>query len=209
MSVSPSIYTVYITVNLLNQKFYVGVHRVTGQKYLGSGSLLKMDIKKYGPKNFQKYVLYEYDNAYEAYEKEADIVNTDFVERCDTYNLKTGGSKYFRHSVTTKLKISKNTFITEDQKKILSKVHKGKFVSKETRLKMSKSKMGVKFPESRKLSVSRRQCISIIVDGVEYISSKAAAEILEISRSSVCRRLKSKNFPNYVYKAVDNGRFSV
>lgn len=48
-------YYVYLTTNLVNNKKYIGQHygEVT-DSYIGSGSILKKAIEKYGKNNFKK-----------------------------------------------------------------------------------------------------------------------------------------------------------
>lgn len=48
---------VYQTTNLINGKKYIGKDIKNNPKYLGSGSLLKKDIKIYGKENFKKEIL--------------------------------------------------------------------------------------------------------------------------------------------------------
>lgn len=49
---------IYRTVNLANDKFYVGKHNTSSDDgYLGSGLLLNRAIKKYGIGNFQREIL--------------------------------------------------------------------------------------------------------------------------------------------------------
>ena len=54
-------YIVYLTTNLVNNKTYVGKHRVVGDlfddEYIGSGSIMLSAIKKYGKNNFKKDIL--------------------------------------------------------------------------------------------------------------------------------------------------------
>jgi len=49
-------FTVYKTTNLINGKIYVGLHVTDNLEddYLGSGSQLKLAVKKYGKEKFQK-----------------------------------------------------------------------------------------------------------------------------------------------------------
>ena len=92
-------YVVYKIINNLNGKFYVGVHKTKKlqDSYFGSGIAIKNAIKKYGKQNFIKEILFIYDNEEEAYEKEKEIVNEDFVKRKDTYNKTLGGVGGFYH----------------------------------------------------------------------------------------------------------------
>lgn len=84
---------VYKTTNKLNGKIYVGYHKCDdlNDEYIGSGSLLKRAIEKYGSDNFIREIVATFDNSVDAFALEAEIVNSDFVARDDTYNLKVGG----------------------------------------------------------------------------------------------------------------------
>jgi group I intron endonuclease len=84
---------VYITTNMKNCKMYIGVHRCVDldDEYLGSGVNIKKAIVKYGKENFIRHVLFVYDNAEDAYKKEADIVGDFVVEGDEYYNLAHGG----------------------------------------------------------------------------------------------------------------------
>jgi group I intron endonuclease len=85
---------VYQTTNLTNGKIYVGVcraDRTRADGYLGSGTLIRAAVEKYGPANFERTTLIECETADEAYLIEAAIVDEKWCDREDTYNLKTGG----------------------------------------------------------------------------------------------------------------------
>lgn len=113
------IYTVYKTTNLINNKIYIGVHKTTNptDSYLGSGNVIKLAISKYGKNNFNKEILFEYNDKDDAYMKEKQIVNAEFISRIDTYNQCIGGCggqtmignthwNYKKHhSIETRLKI--------------------------------------------------------------------------------------------------------
>ena len=86
-------YTVYRTVNNVNNKIYVGKHQTKklDDDYLGSGKVLGDAILKYGKQNFSKDILYIFDTEAEMNAKEAELVNEEFCARSDTYNICFGG----------------------------------------------------------------------------------------------------------------------
>lgn len=86
-------YNIYKTTNLVNRKFYWGVHDSIDENngYLGSGTVLRKAIKKYGKENFRRVTKLLYDTAKEAYEDEAFIVDAKMVARRDCYNEHVGG----------------------------------------------------------------------------------------------------------------------
>lgn len=88
------IYTVYKTTNLINNKIYIGVHETINpnDSYIGSGLQIKRAVKKHGKTNFSKEILFECDNSKEAYLIEFLLVDKEFINRNDTYNIAIGGN---------------------------------------------------------------------------------------------------------------------
>lgn len=66
---------IYLTRNLINNKMYIGKDSKSDPKYLGSGTILKRAIKKYGKENFQKIIL------------EDNIVNLDILNEREIYYI--------------------------------------------------------------------------------------------------------------------------
>lgn len=88
-------YTIYVTINKINGRFYIGKHKTDNpfDSYLGSGNLLKRAIDKYGKDNFFKLIS-EYcpDESYMD-KREKEIVNEDFLKEWKDviYNVCEGG----------------------------------------------------------------------------------------------------------------------
>jgi hypothetical protein len=105
-------YTVYKITNKINNKIYVGFHRIEDENilcekttsgsifadgYLGSGKLIKKAIEKYGPENFYQELLGVFDSKEEAEKFEASIVNKEFTLENSNYNIALGGNVRIFH----------------------------------------------------------------------------------------------------------------
>lgn len=101
-------YIVYLTMNMVNGKFYIGVHKTETpwvfDGYLGCGAKIKEPssynkgktplhaaILKYGISNFKRITLKVFDSLDEALQFEADIVNKEFIKQPSNYNATVGG----------------------------------------------------------------------------------------------------------------------
>ena len=83
----------YMIVNNLNQHYYIGVHTSDSiyDKYMGSGSRLKMAFDKYQVYNFTKYIVRFFKNIQEMQKYEEAVVDEDKVNDSECYNLIPGG----------------------------------------------------------------------------------------------------------------------
>lgn len=86
-------YIIYKTINIVNKKFYIGKHSTNNlnDSYLGSGLLLNKAIKKYGREQFERKILYIFDNYIDMTNKEKAIVNPKLLKNPRCYNLRVGG----------------------------------------------------------------------------------------------------------------------
>lgn len=106
------IHLIYEIRNKKNSKIYVGAHSTNDENdsYMGSGIAIRNAIKKYGIENFEKKILYRFDDVDSMYEKEKEIVTIDFINRSDVYNMGVGGKgnplRGIGHSDETKRRLS-------------------------------------------------------------------------------------------------------
>lgn len=81
-----------MTINLINNKKYIGRDFYNDPTYLGSGKTLKKAIKKYGKDNFKKIILEKCNTHDQLNEKEKYYIDLyDAIDSDDFYNLVEGG----------------------------------------------------------------------------------------------------------------------
>lgn len=90
---------VYRTINTENGKFYLGVHSTSVLKdgYIGSGTVLKKAVSKYGREAFYREVLGYFRTREEANNFELLKITEPLRTSDSTYNLKPGGSGGFHY----------------------------------------------------------------------------------------------------------------
>lgn len=88
---------VYITINLVNSKKYIGQRLYDSKNewksYLGSGTLLKRAIAKYGKDNFIKIIIENCNNQAHLNDREKYWINYfNATNSADYYNIALGGT---------------------------------------------------------------------------------------------------------------------
>ena len=124
-------YIIYKTKNKINDRFYIGYHKTTNldDDYLGSGIAIKEAIQKYGRSNFEREILYVFPTREEAIIKEMEIVNEEFINDPQTYNIKIGGDGGWEY-VNEKLNLLpeyKNRFKENTRNGIIKSISEGKY----------------------------------------------------------------------------------
>ena len=128
---------VYKTTNLINNKYYIGQHQTynLNDTYLGSGKILTRAINKYGSENFNREILFNFDDFDEMNEKEKELVTLKEVKDPMCYNLMPGGQCNNSGMLSVKDKNGNNLKCTKDDPRYLSGevVHctKGKVTAKD------------------------------------------------------------------------------
>jgi group I intron endonuclease len=136
-------YFIYQITNLKNNRFYIGQHRYDGEfldsNYYGSGTAIKLAVKKHGIQNFKREVLVECTSEAALNFMESVYVGPEVVNDRKCYNLKTGGSAW-AHS--------------EETKKKIGTAHKGMTRSEESKAKIGAAKKGMKHSVITKAKMS-------------------------------------------------------
>jgi len=217
-------YTVYRVTNIINNKFYIGVHKTLNidDSYLGSGKIIKSAVKMYGVKNFKKDILFIFDNKEAMYNKEKEIVTPEVLMNPLCYNLLCGGRDTFKNNEYNLEKAVKarhkqkyiyindgvNTrcILPEDE---LNFINAGWVRGN---LTLSKNKKGSKVSTKHKESISKKMKGSYFINknGI----NKRVFSLVELEKnindgwSRGIDKLTSKNRKTGNHKGIKNGSFN-
>lgn len=216
-------YTVYMHISPDGKK-YIGITGSSpkrrwdcGRGYLNNEYFTR-SIKKHGWENFQHIILFEGLSETDAKKKEIELIKEHKTnDRKFGFNISSGGES---HS---------GTKISDKHKKIISEANKGKIVSIETRIKLSKSskkyfsdpeirknhgkyeigpknhRYGIKLTDEEKIARGAKPVLQFTKNGEfmqKYISLHDASEKTNIARSmiSCCCSGKYKQAGGYIWR---------
>ena len=192
---------VYMIVNLVNWKTYVGITTNPSLRWWkhrnGLGSrLVKAAIAKYGSENLRFAVIY----------KSADRACVEWMERQAIGELKTeaphgynrnpggGGSpvgvKQSAAIVAKRAAANRGKKRTHDFGQRMSAINSGRQRTAEVRQRMSQSRKGHPGYQRQRETTSRIKSRPVMVDGSTYASLKSASEQTGLSYSSLKKRFR-------------------
>jgi hypothetical protein len=188
---------VYITTNLINGKKYLGKHNGKHDGYLGSGTVLKDAIKKYGKENFEREIVKEGLTDEEAYELEKQLSETwNVVSDPNWYNMRIGGEGFQSGELHPMFGIPKS----DEHKQKLSLVNQGKIQLDTTKEKIRQSKTGDKNPMyGKKNNNHPAYGHTKTIEGRKNISQaqkdrvRSPEEIEKIKKSKIGKGIGDKN----------------
>lgn len=180
---------IYQTICLINDKKYIGKDSHNDPNYIGSGELLKEDIKKYGKENFKKEII-EYCNTDEelVLRESYWIKYYNAVESDEYYNLVDFSAGWNLN----KLGEEKYNFVKEK----MSKSAQGKYKTNETKHKISLAKKGHKCYSNKEW----KEKISIKNKG--KISNKKGKHISEETKQKISQANKGRKKPEGFGKLI-------
>jgi len=152
-------YIVYKTINLVNNKFYIGKHRQTIDPhqfdgYYGSGSQIINAVKKYGKENFIRETLFVFDNESNCLLKEEETV-APHLGRPYCYNMRSGGIGGFEHinrDPVNRKRVSSISSLANKGKSRHIPTEKEREASRQRNNKMKELGIGPFSPEAKKKS---------------------------------------------------------
>lgn len=120
---------IYMTINLITKKCYIGKDVKNKKSYLGSGIILKKAIKKHGKENFKKIILEKCSSKEELAEREKYWISFfDAVKSKKFYNVLEGGiggaAEGHKTGKETKNKIRNSLLNKKRPKEVVEKFYK-------------------------------------------------------------------------------------
>jgi len=200
-------YQIYLTENLINNKYYIGIHKgdVYSDYYYGSGVALKSAISKYGRKNFKVSIISKFDNKELGLYLEKILIGKDVIKDKQCYNIVGGGRrpKYKTMSEQSILKMLKNrTYYKGEKAPFYGKSHS--LISKK---KISKSKKGFKHTEVTKNKIKnstiKNKVLQLSKNGKvlnQFESVVNASNVLGVDSSNIYRCCNKKRKTAYGFK---------
>jgi hypothetical protein len=201
-------FILYKTTNLINKKEYIGIHQTSNinDGYLGSGLAMKRAIIKYGKKNFKREILEYCFSIDDLIRREKELVNEEWINRENTYNLKTGGNSYGLLSDKSKNKISQTLKDKYSRGEI--QYHGKPYVPNEEQKKQISNTLKQKFADGSRVNIGREpwnKGLSGLPTWNKGVKSGPMAEEQKISISKT-QKDRFKNDPELSKRQSDNLR---
>lgn len=223
-------YIVYKTTCLVNGKYYIGKHQTDNPDifdgYLGNSVWVNRNdklknpefpfhfaIKKYGVENFKRETLFVFDTAEEAFAKEAELVNEDFIKRDDNYNVVVGGKggkqlprPVYRFNFQGNLiEEFKNAYIAAEA------VHRS-YTNINDAINNKRTCASSLWSDKKEIDISKYKITSTYTyyiydsDGYyvrEFNSNEECVEFLETNRGNLTRAIKLQNKINGYFISIE------
>jgi len=182
---------VYLTVNKINNKKYIGASKEGKSFYLGSGKLLLQAVKKYGKENFEQHILEYASTREEMFLIEKNLIDQyNAVASDEYYNLIPGGStpcfsgkengfygKTHTDEVKERIRISnKKRIHTEAQKLSRSKKLRDLWDTEEFKQKWKENWKPRNWTEEQKQEASNKRKGTKLSEEVKIVLSEKAIE---------------------------------
>lgn len=192
---------IYITTNLINGKKYIGKHKSKyfNPNYKGSGKYLRRAINKYGWDNFKVELVKECYSKDELDNSERIFILESGAQFSNMYyNIAPGGLGGFGSGENSprynKIPYNRGKSMSDEQKLKISKSETGKVLSKETKDKISKSVSGSNNPFYGKHHTEETK---------SHLSQVHTGKVVsQYVKDKISKSMKGKKFPNRKYRLV-------
>lgn len=190
-------YIVYMHVNKINNKKYIGITGNDPQKRWGkNGSgylrnkqpLFNRAIEKYGWDNFEHIILYDNLSKEDACDIEVELIREyNTQDKNYGYNIQPGGQLG-----------NSNIVFSEETRKKISDTHKGKQLSEEHKRKISESCKGHRPPVFSDEFIQKQRELNTGKVMPDETKKKISATLTGIKKSEETKQKMRENQPNCV-----------
>lgn len=185
---------IYKTINLLNNKIYIGQTTDTNNyekgNYIGSGKYFLNALKKYGKNNFKSEIIEYSNNQEELNNKEQIFIKEYNSIYPNGYNLMTGGNQGGKMHKVTREKISKSCKgrkFSESHLKNISERQLGIPKSDYVKQKLIESHLGIPRSDETKLKISKSSTGHKKSNTNKMRKNKSSIHKINISKSLIGR----------------------
>lgn len=203
----------YKSTNLINNKFYVGVHSTYNLKdgYLGSGKRLKKSIEKYGKENFKIEILEFFESREELLKKESEVVNEILLADEKCMNLKCGGIgqiKFLTPTEENQFKWSSAGGKAYGKKLKTDASFKEKISEKRSASMIKRHKKGSYIPDwtGKKHKEETKKKIGDKISTLQKGKNNSQYGTLWINKGKENKKIKEENLQSFLKKGWIKGR---
>ena len=231
-------YIVYLTTNDLEKinginRIYVGVHETKNPEifdgYIGCGVFIQQPstymnpktpfqyaVKKYGTGAFTRQTLFIYDNEDDAYNKEAEIVDINFLKLDHTYNACLGGKHYYNYKKLFQFNLKGDLIKIWDYSKEAYEFYGLPMEKFEYAIHDKHPLLDCFWASSKEINITEYSTKAWGEPKVthlysksgkwlgEFISRKACAEYIGSSEQAVCKGISNQNLVSKKYYVSDS-----
>jgi len=202
---------IYKTTNLLNGKYYIGMHSTDNldDGYLGSGRRLRYSINKHGKNNHEREILEFVDSRGELIKREEEIVSLNEIAKDNCLNLKVGGTGGFKDEE------HRHNFINSTGPKNFAKKMKEDEEFREKHSKVSSERMKKTHREgkikydtftNKKHSEKTKEKMSESSKGMNMGSKNGSYGTCWITRGGINKKIKKEKLEIFTQKGWVKGR---
>ena len=178
-------FRVYLIVNMINGKRYVGyTHKKLEVRWRGHCSkkstcfALRNAIQRYGRENFSRVEIEWCDAAASAKSKEIYWIRTLETRAPNGYNMTDGGEGLSNPSIETRLKLARAStghLVSRETRAAVGAANRGREISDETRKKLSEASRNCSDEKRASLSAANKARYERAPESAETREKKAAA----------------------------------
>jgi hypothetical protein len=136
---------IYVTINIVTGKRYVGIHTRGVKSYIGSGKYFKLAVAKHGKKNFRRIDVEKFDSVDAGLAMEREWIKGMNSKWPMGYNLNDGGRGNLNPTEETRMKIGcgwRGKHLPDYMKDNLRRIRTGTTLSPEHRAKIGEGLKG-------------------------------------------------------------------